>query len=183
MFYLITKSIHIIGVVSWFAGLFYLVRLFVYYREAADETTQKQQILQAQYKVMIRRLYQIITTPAMVITLIAGIGMLGLRPELLQTPWMLAKLLLVAGLLVYHWYCGRIIRQLSDQQIKWAPFRLRLFNEVATILLVAIVFLVVLKNTFNALYGLIGFMVFAIVLFAAASWYKTRRKSQKSFKK
>lgn len=178
MLYLITKSIHIIGVVSWFAGLFYLVRLFVYFREADDEPGEKREILQTQFEMMIRRLYNIITTPAMVITLIAGIVMLFLNPALLHAPWMIAKLLLVISLLIYHWYCGQIIRHLRDNKIKWVPFRLRLFNEVATILLVAIVFLVVMKNTFNALYGLIGFIIFAILLFAAASWYKSWRKSK-----
>lgn len=178
MIYLISKSIHIIGVVSWFAGLFYLVRLFVYFREAADLPEDEKRILQNQYEIMIRRLYQIITTPAMVITLAAGITMLGMNPDLLSQPWMVAKLALVASLLVYHWYCGRIVRHLHDNTIKWQPFRFRLFNEVATILLVSIVFLVVMKNTFNALYGLIGFIIFAIVLFAAASWYKSRRKSK-----
>lgn len=177
MLYLITKSIHIIGVVSWFAGLFYLVRLFVYFREAEEEPEEKSQILQAQFEVMIRRLYNIITTPAMVITLVTGIVMLSLRPALLNAPWMIAKLFLVFSLLVYHWYCGQIIHHLHDNKIKWAPFPLRLFNEVATILLVAIVFLVVMKNTFNALYGLIGFIIFAILLFASASWYKSWRKS------
>lgn len=178
MIYLISKSIHIIGVVSWFAGLFYLVRLFAYFREAADLPEDEKRILQNQYEIMIRRLYQIITTPAMVITLAAGITMLGMNPDLLSQPWMVAKLALVASLLVYHWYCGRIVRHLHDNTIKWQPFRFRLFNEVATILLVSIVFLVVMKNTFNALYGLIGFIIFAIVLFAAASWYKSRRKSK-----
>lgn len=178
MMYLISKSIHIIGVVSWFAGLFYLVRLFVYFREAADLDGDKKHTLQDQYEIMIRRLYTIITTPAMVITVIAGTVMLILNPELLRQPWMIAKLALVVSLLIYHWYCGRIIRHLYDNKINWQPFRYRLFNEVATILLVAIVFLVVMKNTFNALYGLIGFIIFAILLFAAASWYKSRRKSK-----
>lgn len=178
MMYLITKSIHIIGVVSWFAGLFYLVRLFVYFQEAADEPPAKKEILQTQFEIMIRRLYNIITTPAMVITLAAGILMLALNPGLLYQPWMIAKLFVVVSLLVYHWYCGQIIRHLYDDKINWMPFRLRLFNEIATILLVAIVFLAVMKNTFNALYGLIGFIIFAILLFAAASWYKSWRKSK-----
>lgn len=176
MMYLISKSIHIIGVVSWFAGLFYLVRLFVYFGEAATLPQEKKEILQAQYEVMIRRLFNIITTPAMIITLVAGIVMLFLNPDLLRQPWMIAKLGLVVCLLIYHWYCGSIIRHLYDNQNNWAPFRMRLFNEVATILLVAIVFLVVMKNTFNALYGLIGFIIFAILLFTAATWYKNRRK-------
>lgn len=121
MIYLISKSIHIIGVVSWFAGLFYLVRLFVYFREAADLPEAEKRILQNQYEIMIRRLYQIITTPAMVITLAAGITMLGMNPDLLSQPWMVAKLALVASLLVYHWYCGRIVRHLHDNTIKWQP--------------------------------------------------------------
>lgn len=180
MMYLITKSIHIIGVVSWFAGLFYLVRLFVYFQEASELPQEKKETLQTQYEVMIRRLFNIITTPAMVITVVAGVVMLCLNPGLLRQPWMIAKLFLVLSLLIYHWYCGRIIRHLHGNKINWAPFRLRLFNEVATILLVAIVFLVVMKNMFNALYGLIGFIIFAILLFVAVSWYKSRRKSKQN---
>lgn len=178
MTYLIIKSIHIIGVVSWFAGLFYLVRLFVYFREASDGPDDKKEILHTQLEVMIRRLYNIITTPAMIITVAAGVTMLILQPDLLQTSWMIAKLGLVVSLVIYHWYCGRIIRNLHADKIQWTPFRFRLFNEVATILLVGIVFLAVMKNTFNALYGLIGFVIFAILLFAAARWYKSWRESK-----
>lgn len=178
MMYLISKSIHIIGIVSWFAGLFYLVRLFVYYREADALPEVQKATLQGQYEIMIRRLYRIITTPAMILTVLAGSSMLFLNPDLLRHPWMIAKLCLVVGLLVYHWYCGRIIYRLSgNDSIHWSSFRLRLFNEIATVLLVAIVFLAVMKNAFNALYGLAGFIIFAILLFAGVSWYKKRRQS------
>lgn len=178
MIYLIAKSIHIIGVVSWFAGLFYLVRLFVYHSEAQEMSAERRDILQPQYQIMIRRLYTIITTPAMMITVAAGITMLFINPGLLNQSWMIAKLGLVVSLLIYHGYCARIIAHLNDNKIRWQPFRFRLFNELATIILVAVVFLVVMKNTFNALYGLIGFIMFAILLFAGASWYRSRRESK-----
>lgn len=178
MMYLIVKSVHIIGVVSWFAGLFYLVRLFVYYRETEEKPETDRKVLQPQYSIMMSRLYNIITTPAMVITVVAGTIMLILNPSLFSAPWMIVKLCLIIGLLVYHWYCARIIRHLKNDVILWTSFRFRLFNEVATLFLVAIVFLAIMKNTFDALYGLVGFIVFAIILFAFASWYKIRRQSK-----
>src|SRR5690606_17519117 len=114
---------------------------------------------------------------AMVLTVLAGGSMLVLNPDLLHRPWMMAKLVLVCGLLYYHWYCGRIIAQMVSGSSLWTSFRYRLFNEIPTVLLVAIVFLAVMKNTFNALYGLIGFIIFTILLFTGASWYKKRRQS------
>lgn len=176
MDYLVFKSLHIIGVVSWFAGLFYLVRLFVYYAETKDKSPAEQNILQPQYLTMMDRLYKIITTPAMVITVVAGGGMLILRSELLSMGWMQAKLVLVFSLFIYHWYCGRIIKQISSQSDHWKSFRFRLFNEVATLLLVAIVFLAVMKNGFNAIYGILGFILLGLVIFIAAKWYKKSRE-------
>lgn len=178
MYYLICKSLHIIGVVSWFAGLFYLVRLFVYYRESLDRREEERSILTIQLSEMINRLFRIITTPAMILTVIAGSIMLILQPVLLQAPWMHAKLGLVLILLIYHYYCYRIIKTIEKRGVLWKSFQFRLFNEIATLLLVAIVFLVVMKNAFNALYGILGFFLFGVIIFIAAKMYKKRRESK-----
>ena len=96
------KSLHIIGFVTWFAGLFYLARIFVYHVEANDKPETERNILQAQYNIMAERLYKIITNPAIIITWLFGIGMLVLNPAYLQGGWMHAKFLLVFLLSGYH---------------------------------------------------------------------------------
>ncbi|MNL47398.1 hypothetical protein D3C87_1701860 [compost metagenome] len=102
--------------------------------------------------------------------------MLCIRPGLLQASWMHVKLGFVVLLLIYHFICQRIMNQLKLGTCKISSFKLRLWNEVATILLVAIVFTVVLKNAVDWVYGLIGLLVFAVVIMAAVKWYKHYRK-------
>ncbi len=173
--YLYVKAVHIIFVVSWMAGLFYIVRLFIYHTEAKDRPESERTILFRQFEIMERKLWQIITTPAMVLTLLAGITMLILNPALLRAPWMLVKLAFVGGLIFYHFRCQRIIRELKREDFRRSSIRLRFWNELATILLVAIVFLVVLKNAVDWLYGLAGLLVFAIVIMTAVKIYKNYR--------
>jgi len=103
------KAFHIIGVVVWFAGLFYMVRLFVYHAEASQEPEPAQTILKNQYEIMEKRLYNIITTPGMVVTVAMAIGLLVTEPEVLKDSWLHIKLAFVAALLIYHFYCGRIM--------------------------------------------------------------------------
>lgn len=173
--YLYLKSIHIIFVVSWMAGLFYIVRLFIYHVEANDRPEQERLLLHKQFDVMQSKLWNIITTPAMILSVLAGVGMFYVNPYLLQTDWMLVKLGFVGGLLVYHFICQRIIRQLKTGVCKWTSTQLRLWNEVATILLVAIVFTVVLKTAIDWLYGLIGLLIFIAVIMSAVKIYKYYR--------
>ncbi|HEY1008080.1 MAG TPA: protoporphyrinogen oxidase HemJ [Sphingobacteriaceae bacterium] len=173
--YLYVKAVHIIFVVSWMAGLFYIVRLFIYHTEAKDRPEAERIILFRQFEIMERKLWQIITTPAMVLTLLAGITMLLLNPALLQAPWMLVKLAFVGGLIFYHFRCQRIIGELKRENFRRSSTRLRFWNELATIFLVAIVFLVVLKNAVDWLYGLAGLVVFAIVIMTAVKIYKNYR--------
>ena len=97
------KALHLIFMVSWFAGLFYMVRLFIYFREAADKPTPEKEIVQNQFVIMMQRLWWIITTPAMVLTVAFGVWMLALNPAyLLKAPWMHLKLGFVLLLLIYH---------------------------------------------------------------------------------
>ncbi|PWG79146.1 protoporphyrinogen oxidase HemJ [Pararcticibacter amylolyticus] len=175
MLYLYVKSIHIIFVVCWMAGIFYIVRLFIYHIEAKDKTEEERRILFPQFQLMESRLWNVITMPAMVLSVLAGVGMLYLNPYLLRTDWMLVKLAFVVGLLVYHFTCQRVMLQLRRGIFAWTSMQLRIWNEVATILLVAIVFVVVLKNALDWIYGLIGLFLFIFVIMLAVKIYKYYR--------
>lgn len=172
-------AIHIIFVVSWMAGLFYIVRLFIYHTEANLRPEAERNILQKQFEVMESKLWNIITTPAMLLSVIAGITMLYLNPALLKADWMLVKLGFVLGLLIYHFICQNIISQLKRGNYLMTSTQLRLWNELATIFLVAIVFTVILKSSIDWLYGLLGLLIFAITIMAAVKSYKNYRLKQK----
>ncbi len=169
------KSIHIIFVVSWMAGLFYIVRLFIYHTEAQDKPEQERKILSAQFEVMERKLMHIITTPAMLLTVIAGLLMLYLNPYLLQQPWMEVKLCFVVALIAYHFICQTKMQQMRKGIYMWTSTQLRIWNEVATVFLFAIVFLAVLKNAVNWMYGVIGLVVFSMIIMSAVKIYKYYR--------
>lgn len=171
------KALHIIFVVSWFAGLFYIVRLFIYHTEAQQKEENERKILSSQFEIMERRLWWIITTPAMILTLLFGTLMLIANPFYLSQPWMHIKLTFVALLLVYHFICQRIILDFRNKKFKWKSNHLRLFNEVATLVLVAVVFLVEMQHSLNWLKGTIGFFAVAITLMIGVRIYKTLRKS------
>jgi putative membrane protein len=171
------KALHIIFVVSWFAGLFYIVRLFIYHTEAQEKEAVTRKILSEQFEVMEKKLWWIITTPAMVLTLIFGIWMLFLNPTYyLSAPWMHLKLAFVGMLLIYHFVCQKIMNDLKKGIFNWKSNGLRIWNEVATLALVAIVFLVVMKDSFNWIKGTIGFFAVAIGLMLGIKMYKRLRK-------
>jgi len=147
-------ALHIIFVVTWFAGLFYIVRLFIYHVEAEELPEEERKILQRQYKIMESRLWYFITVPSMLFTLLFGCWLLYYFNYWLQ-PWMHLKLAFVVGLLLYHFRCGIIFKGLQRDEIHHSSFSLRLWNEVATLLLVAIIFIVVFKNTFSFAWGIL----------------------------
>ncbi len=169
------KAIHIIFVVSWMAGLFYIVRLFIYHTEAQDKPEEERRILSAQFEIMERKLMNIITTPAMLLTLVAGIGMVIINPYLLQMPWLQVKLGFVVGLIGYHHICQSKMKQMRNGVYKWTSTQLRIWNEVATIFLFAIVFLAVLKDAVNWIYGMVGLIVFTMIIMSAVKIYKYYR--------
>lgn len=175
MLYQYTLAIHIIFVVSWMAGLFYIVRLFIYHTEANVKPQPQREILQTQFSVMENKLWNIITTPAMILAVTAGLSMLYLNPLLLKTDWMWVKLTFVALLLIYHFVCANIVQQLKRGVFWLSSTQLRIWNEVATILLVAIVFTVVLKSTIDWLYGLLGLIIFSSIIMLAVKIYKNAR--------
>lgn len=175
MLYLYIKAIHIIFVVCWMAGLFYIVRIFIYHIEAREREEDVQKILFPQFALMASRLWNIITVPAMILTVLAGIAMLYLNPYLFQADWMLVKLGFVVGLLIYHFVCQHVMIQLRNGIFSWTSTQLRIWNEVATILLVAIVFVVVLKNALNWIYGIIGLFLFIFIIMMGIKIYKYYR--------
>lgn len=178
MEYNYVKALHIIFVVSWFSALFYIVRLFIYAREAQDKVPEARSVLTVQLLLMQRRLWYFIGWPAMVLSLIFGLWMLVLNPGLLALPWMWLKLIAVALLLLYHLECQRILRQQKQGVYKLSSFKLRLFNELATVFLVSIVFLVVLKSTSGFIWGTLGLFVFAAVLMSAVVLIRKRNKNE-----
>ncbi len=165
--YLWFKTLHIVGVVVWFAGLFYLVRLFIYHREAEDLDPALRSAFQQQYALMERRLANIITTPGMVVAVVCAIGLLSVNPAWLHQGWMHAKLAFVAALLAYHAFCYRLMGKLQRGDCRWSGRQLRALNELPTLLLVVIVLLVVFKDQFPT--GAATWFLVALVLLMAAS--------------
>jgi putative membrane protein len=177
-YYFYIKATHIVFMVSWMAGLFYGVRLFIYHTEANSKPEPEKSILTKEYAKITARLWSIIATPAMILTVVAGSLMLYLVPTLLLTPWMHVKLGFVLLLLAYHFVCQNVMKKLRNGTCKWTSNQLRLWNEVATILLVAIVFTVILKSAVNWVYGLIGLIIFSAVIMMAVKLYKKHREKK-----
>lgn len=172
-FYL--KSLHIIFIVTWFAGLFYIIRLFIYHVEANGKEEPAKAILQNQYKLMSKRLWYIITWPSAIITLILAVWLLILNPAYLEMDWMLVKLAFVLLLYAYHMFCHVVFKQLQNDIIKNSSTSLRIWNEVSTVLLFAIVFLVVLKNAVDWIYGLVALLGISVILMLGVKLYKKIR--------
>ncbi len=175
------KAVHIIGFVAWFAGIFYLVRLFVYHAEALEKPLDQREILTAQYLIMERRLLNIIMRPAMLITFIGGIAMLILNTAYLQQGWMHVKLLLVLLLAGYSEGCNRIIKKLDKGETPMTPLQFRLYNEVPTVFLIFIVLLAVFRGQLSIGWILLILVGIVILLLLMTLIYKRlrERKSQK----
>ncbi len=175
MSYEVLKALHIIFVVTWFSGLFYMVRLFVYHRESYDEDEFSQRVLQQQYKVMEKRLWYGIAWPSMVLALFFGIWMLIERPALLGRPFMHLKLGMVFLLMLYHVLDHYLFLLFQKDRVRYSGFKLRIWNEVATIFLVSIVFIVVLRDSIDWLWGTLGILIFALALYLAVLLYRRIR--------
>lgn len=173
--YLYVKALHIIFVVTWFAGLFYMVRLFIYNREAQDKTEPERTILQQQFTTMIKRLWFGITWPSCVLTIFFGtwlVVLLGIIPT-----WLQIKLGFVIGLLLYHTSLHAIYLQQKKGVFKYSSQQLRVWNEVATIFLIVIVMLVEVQTGLSVVWGVFGVVGFAAVLMLAIKIYKVLRKA------
>jgi protoporphyrinogen IX oxidase len=167
------KALHIIFIVTWFSGLFYIVRLFIYNAEAAERPEPEKSILHQHFGLMIRRLWLGITWPSAILTLIFGPWMWYLMGSL--PTWLLVKLCFVLGLYGYHFTLQYIYRQQIKGVFRYSSQQLRIWNEVATIFLVAIVMLAVVKESMSWAWGLTGLFGFVIVLMIAIRIYKKSR--------
>jgi len=174
MMYEYVKALHIIFIVTWFSGLFYIVRLFIYNTEAGDKNEVEKNILRNQFSIMIKRLWLGITFPSAILTLIFGGWMfylLGYFPQ-----WLMIKLGFVLGLYIYHFTLHRIYSQQMKGIFKYTSTQLRIWNEVATIFLISIVMLVVVKQSISLLWGTVGLILVMIALMSAIKIYKSLRK-------
>lgn len=170
-------ALHIIFIVTWFSGLFYIVRLFIYQVEANDRPEAEKNVLIPQYQLMQKRLWYGITWPSAVLTLVFGTWLLSLNFSVyLSLPWMHVKLAFVGLLFVYQFRCQQIYRQMQRNAYRGSSLRLRIFNEIATLFLFAIVFLVVVKSSGGFVWGLLGLAVLSGVILAGIFIYKKQRE-------
>jgi protoporphyrinogen IX oxidase len=180
MAYLWFKSFHIIGFVAWFAGLFYLPRLFVYHLEAAERPETVRSVLEQEYSLMEKRLYKLIMNPAMIFTLIMAAGLIWTEPEVMKQTWLHAKLFFVLLLIGFHHYCGSLIKKLEAGTCKLNGMQMRRINEIPTILLGLVVLLAIFKNnlpTSIAAWGTIAAVVaFAVII----QLYARKRRQQQA---
>ena len=169
------KAFHLIFVITWFAGLFYIPRLFIYHIEATQKDSSEAAVLVPQLKLMAKGLSTIICWPSAILATGFAIWLLVLNPGLLLLQWMLIKLGFVGVLVVYHLITHQIYRALQNDNVRYSSNFMRLWNEGATLLLFAIVFLAILKTSFDWVYGLVGLIALGIVLMLGIRLYKRMR--------
>ena len=184
MAYQYLKALHIIFVVTWFAGLFYMPRLFIYNTEANEKEELIKNALHEQFSIMMKRLWFGITWPSAIVTLILGLTVLfkGGWNDILfteQARWLLVKLCFVLLLYVYHFSIHKIYKQEINGIFKYSSQKLRIWNEVATIFLVVIVMLATVKQSLSFVWGLVGLVCFVMVLMSAIKIYKIIRNRNK----
>ncbi|NRD18449.1 CopD family protein [Winogradskyella eckloniae] len=169
------KSLHLIFVITWFAGLFYIPRLFVYQIEAFHKPSPEKEILGKQLKLMSKRLWFIITWPSAILATLFAIWLMILNPFWLQQSWMHVKLFFVFLLFIYHFKTHQYFKQLQNDEVKITSSYMRIWNEGATFILFAVVFLVILKSAINWVYGIIGLVVLGVLIMLGFKLYKNIR--------
>lgn len=176
------KSLHIIFVVTWFAGMFYMPRLFIYNTEAESKNEIEKNILHAQFRVMMKRLWYGITWPSAIITLALGLSLFFNEDYkwykiIFTAPgiWLLLKLIFVLLLYFYHFSLHKIFKQQMLGVYKFSSMQLRMWNELATIFLIAIVMLVVVKQAISLFWGLTGLILLILLFYTAVQVYKLIR--------
>ena len=175
-YYLYIKALHLIFIVTWFAGLFYIPRLFVYQIEAHQEEEPARSILLRQLKLMTRRLWYIISWPSAVLATAFALLLIYINPDIVLATWMQVKLGFVVLLIIYHLKTHVIFKELENDVIKWTSNGMRLYNEGATLILFAVIFLVILRSAINWIYGLVGLFALAGLLMILFKIYKRYRK-------
>ncbi|MBC7868550.1 MAG: CopD family protein [Gloeobacteraceae cyanobacterium ES-bin-316] len=176
MSYFYIKALHIVFIVTWFSGMFYIVRLFIYNTEAGQKEKIEKEILQKQFSIMIRRLWLGITWPSAILTLIFGTWIALISPYVNPVQdWLWAKLAFVAGLYAYHFTLQKIYNNQMKGIFRFTSNQLRIWNEVATILLIAIVMLVSVKDSMSWVWGVVGLALFSVAILSAIKIYKLVR--------
>lgn len=175
MAFLYLKAVHIIFIVTWFAGLFYMPRLFVYIVESHSKSEPERSILLKQLNMMASRLWFGITWPSAIITLALGTALIINQPDWLQQGFMHIKLTLVFFLFLYHFSLHSLFNQLKKGVVRYTSQQLRFWNEVATLFLISIVFIIVLKNALSMVWGLLGLLVVTLLIVGGMALYKKYR--------
>ena len=170
------KALHLIFVITWFAGLFYIPRLFIYQIEAFYKPSPDKEILGEQLKLMAKRLWFIITWPSSILATIFAIWLLFLIPTWLYQSWMHVKLVFVALLILYHLKTHKIFKQLQKDDVRYTSKFMRLWNEGSTLILFSVVFLVILKDSINWIFGVVGILVLSFLLMLGVKLYKKIRE-------
>lgn len=180
------KALHVVFVVSWFAALFYMPRLLIYHREAQDKPEPDRGILSEQIKLMQRRLWNFISWPAMALTWIFGLWA-AFVPERFPYPWtevwFILKFIFVLALTLYHLQTHFIFRQMQKNIFRWTSMRLRMWNEVATLLLFVIVFLVIPKRNDGWVWALLALVVTGIAIYTGVYFYRRHRRAAEEAEK
>lgn len=172
------KALHLIFVVTWFAGLFYIVRLFIYFTEAKSKAENEKELLQNQFRIMQSRLWYGITWPSAILTALFGFAQLHQFFPLSNHPWLQVKFILVFLLYAYHLSCGYILKKLHSGSYPLTSTQLRIWNEVATLFLVGIIFLAVMKSVAALGLGMAGLFGLMIVMMIFIKLYRTQRKKK-----
>jgi len=172
MLYNYIKALHLIFVVTWFAGLFYMPRLFMYQIQANEKPEPDRSILGKQLALMAKRLWFIITWPSAILCTVFAIALLVIMPGWLQAGWMHIKLAFVLLLFFYHGKCHLMFREMQRGEFRYSSAFMRKWNEVATLILFSVVFLVILKDNLNWIYGVLGLLGLAVLLMMGIRWYK-----------
>lgn len=170
------KAVHIIFIVTWFAGLFYMPRLFVYIAESHQKPEPERSILVKQLNLMAGRLWYGITWPSAIITLGLGAALIINQPEWLMQGFMHVKLTLVFFLYLYHFSLQYVFNQMRRGIVRYSSQQMRVWNEVATLFLISIVFIIVLKNALSMIWGVIGLLMITGLIIAGMAIYKKYRK-------
>ena len=176
-YYNYIKAFHLIFVITWFAGLFYIPRLFVYHIEASERPSPEKEILTSQLKLMSKRLWYIITWPSAILATLFAIWLLILLPDWLKQPWMHVKLGFVIALFVYQIKTHIYFKALQNDIIIKSSNYMRIWNEGATFILFAVVFLVILKNALNWIFGLISLIILGVLIMLGFKLYKSVREN------
>ncbi len=166
------KALHLIFIITWFAGLFYIPRLFIYLIEAQNKSEIEKKILTTQLNIMTKRLWYIITWPSAILAILFALILIFLVPIWLTQQWMVIKIIFAGLLVIYHFKTHSMYINLMNGRYNYSSTFMRFWNEGATLILFSIVFLVSIKNSFNWIFGVLGLIGLGILLVIGIRFYK-----------